>query len=204
VGNLTINDLTSALSDVKQELAKVQLDLLKCQSDQQSAQHLALHDALTSLPNGLFFQQKLDQVLTSVKANASSLAVFFVDLDNFKLINDRHGHAMGDEVLRIVGARLKNTLREDDFVCRAGGDEFTCIIRDFSDRDQVVGVASKMHDVVASPLKIGDVTLNVLPSIGVAIWPEHGFTGEALLKHADVAMYQAKRYQLGHAIFENL
>jgi diguanylate cyclase (GGDEF)-like protein len=137
----------------------------------------------------------------AASSTGQALAVLFLDLDGFKSINDTHGHFIGDEVLSVVAARLDKAVRADDVVCRFGGDEFAFFMQNLPQRKQLSAVACKLFDTVSAPLKVGQLTLTVLPSIGVASYPHDGLCADALLKHADTAMYQAKRSQTGYAFF---
>jgi diguanylate cyclase (GGDEF)-like protein len=128
--------------------------------------------------------------------------VLYLDLDDFKPVNDHHGHEAGDQVLRIVAHRLRHAVRADDLVCRLGGDEFACMLQDPLDRAQLSQMACKLFDAVSAPLKLCGVTLSVRPSIGIALCPDDADTTAALLERADAAMYLAKRRQLGYAFFD--
>jgi diguanylate cyclase (GGDEF)-like protein len=190
------------LRDAQAKLAKARAELAGTQAGERRARHLAQHDQLTTLPNRGFFRQRLDEALAPRDAEPSGLAVMFVDLDGFKPINDRHGHATGDELLRIVAARLARSIRAEDMACRMGGDEFACLLRDVMTRERLSHLACKLFDAVSAPLKIGDLELTVRPSIGIAICPADGDNADALITRADRAMYRAKRRQLGYAFFE--
>jgi diguanylate cyclase (GGDEF)-like protein len=128
--------------------------------------------------------------------------VLYLDLDGFKPINDLHGHDAGDELLRIVAARLARSIRAEDMVCRLGGDEFACLLSDPLNRERLGHLACKLFDAVSAPLQLGPLKLTVRPSIGIAVCPTDGATTDALLKCADAAMYRAKRHQSGYAFFD--
>lgn len=193
-----------ALLMIQSALARSQQDLAQAQAATQQASHRALHDGLTTLPNRDNFRQRLDQALTQpgLAAPVPTLAVLYLDLDGLKQINDGHGHATGDELLRIVAARLARSVRAQDMVCRLGGDEFACLLGNVFNRDQLSHLACKLFDAVSAPLKIGELELTVRPSIGIAVCPTDGNDSDALLRHADSAMYRAKRQQLGYAFFD--
>ena len=127
--------------------------------------------------------------------------MLYIDLDGLKPINDRHGHDTGDEMLKIVAARLRAALREHDVVSRLGGDEFACLLTDLLNREQLAHLACKLFDTVSAPMQIGECGLVVRASIGIVTCPADGSTGAALLRHADTAMYCAKREQTGYAFF---
>ena len=128
--------------------------------------------------------------------------MLYLDLDGFKPINDIYGHATGDELLKIVAARLNQAVRSEDMVSRLGGDEFACLLSDLPSREQLSHMACKLFDAVSAPVKIGQLTLTVRPSIGMAMCHDDGATAEELIKNADVAMYRAKRQQSGYAFFD--
>jgi diguanylate cyclase len=184
-------------------LALAHAALVGTQAGEQRARHMALHDGLTSLPNRSFFRERLGAALAGPARHRPTLAVLYLDLDGFKPINDAHGHDVGDELLRVVALRLARAVRADDMVSRLGGDEFACLIGDVMNRGQLQHLACKLFDAISAPLKIGTLTFTVRPSIGIAICTEHGSTTDTLLKHADAAMYWAKRQQTGYAFFES-
>ena len=189
------------LVDVQAVLARSRVELAATRYGERRARHLALHDSLTGLPNRRCFGERLDRALAQIEPAHPGLAVFYVDLDGLKAINDRHGHDTGDELLKIVAARLRAALRAQDAVCRLGGDEFACLLTDLLNREQLTHLACKLFDTVSAPMQIGESGLIVRPSIGIVTCPADGNTGAALLKHADTAMYCAKREQTGYAFF---
>lgn len=188
--------------DAHTHLAQLRAELAGSRASELQARHQALHDSLTALPNRHFFCQRLAETLEAARVKRTALAVFFVDLDGFKAINDTHGHAAGDELLSIMAARLVRAIRADDMVGRIGGDEFACMLMDIHDRQQLSRLACKVYDCVSAPVKLGGLIISVHPSIGVAVFPECGQTSDALLQSADLAMYQAKRELTGYAFFE--
>ncbi len=185
--------------DAQAALAQARADLTGTQAAEQHARNLALHDGLTSLPNRRHFFEQLDVALARGQARRDALAVLYIDLDGFKAINDAHGHDAGDELLRIVAARLARAVRDEDMVSRLGGDEFACLLADVPGRQQLCHLAGKLFDAVSAPVTIGALRLTVRPSIGIAICPTDGTTAEALLKSADGAMYRAKQDRSGYA-----
>jgi diguanylate cyclase len=188
--------------DAQTTLAQTRAELLGTQAGERKARHLALHDGLTSLPNGRFFRERLDGLLSAPGPRRGALAVLYLDLDGFKTINDVHGHEAGDALLKIVAARLSRAVRAEDMVSRLGGDEFACLLEGRPSRMQLDRLAKKLFLAVSSPLQIDKLRLSVRPSIGIATCPSDGDTAEALLKHADAAMYRAKRRRSGHAFFD--
>jgi diguanylate cyclase (GGDEF)-like protein len=198
------NRLERELVDVQSALAQSRAELSDTRHGERRARHLALHDSLTGLPNRRCFGERLDRALARVQAANPGLAVMYVDLDGLKAINDQHGHDTGDELLKIVAARLRAALRAQDMVSRLGGDEFACLLADLVNREQLAHLACKLFDTVSAPMRIGELGLVVHPSIGIVTAPADANTGTALLKHADTAMYCAKRQQTGYAFFSDL
>jgi diguanylate cyclase (GGDEF)-like protein len=189
--------LEGELSDARALLARTQLDFEDSRAGELHARHLALHDELTALPNRRHCRERLDEALALAAARRTTAALLYLDLDGFKTINDHHGHEIGDEVLRIVAARLSRAVRAGDIVCRLGGDEFVCLPSGPMGGPQLAHLASKLFEAVSTPLMINHLALEVRPSIGVAIYPTHAADTEALLKAADTAMYRAKQGRLG-------
>jgi diguanylate cyclase (GGDEF)-like protein/PAS domain S-box-containing protein len=157
-----------------------------------SLEHLATHDPLTGLPNRLFLRDRLPELLQRAAASGSGLALLFLDLDQFKSINDTRGHAAGDELLRETARRLRASIAASDIVVRMGGDEFVLLVGDPGDHQNVAGVAQRVLEAMRQPLKIEDHAFAMSVSIGVSVYPEHGVDVETLLKHADIALYEAK------------
>ncbi len=171
-------------------------------SDRRRAEQIefqAYHDALTGLPNRILFRKRLDAAIEDFPARARVVAVMFLDLDGFKLINDSLGHSVGDELLQAVARRLKGAVRDDDLVARLGGDEFTLLLNLREATDNEI-VAQKILAAVNQPYILDGHEVFISTSIGVAIHPNHGEDAEALLKNADMAMYLAK--ELGKNNFQ--
>jgi len=152
----------------------------------------AYHDILTGLPNRALFKDRLELALAQAGRNKTELALGFFDLDRFKLINDTHGHIKGDELLQEVAVRLKQRLRQTDTLARMGGDEFTVIIPDLRNRHDATKLIDKFMDCLREPFLIDGQEVRVSASIGVAVFPGDGKNISDLLRHADIAMYQAK------------
>ncbi len=192
-----------ALSDSLLALAEVRAELARVQASEKAARHLAVHDGLTSLPNGAGFRVRLAHVLGEAGSKGQAFAVLYIDLDGFKAVNDLHGHGTGDELLRIVAARLSAAVRAEDMVSRMGGDEFACLLWGAPPgRAALTRLAEHLFEAVSAPFQIGSLSLAVRPSIGIAMWPNDGLTAERLLANADAAMYSAKRQRSGHAFFD--
>lgn len=155
------------------------------------AQHHASHDMLTGLANRGLFQDFIDQELALCKRNGTCLSVLYIDLNDFKKINDEHGHATGDKLLLAVAERSKETLRKSDLAARLGGDEFAVVLVN-TQEEEAEHVAAKLFDCLAAAYDIDDLVIYTSASIGVAGFPDSGTTSKALLHSADIAMYRAK------------
>jgi diguanylate cyclase (GGDEF)-like protein len=155
-------------------------------------ERLAFYDALTGVANRLLFMDRAAIAVAQAKRANTNLAVVFLDLDRFKLINDSYGHGIGDMVLKGVASRLRETLREGDTVARIGGDEFTVLMPGVRHPDDVAQIAGKLLDVFRLPLHLSGRDIMVTASIGIAMFPGDGTDAETLLKSADTAMYRAK------------
>jgi diguanylate cyclase (GGDEF)-like protein/PAS domain S-box-containing protein len=153
----------------------------------------AFHDPLTRLANRALFQDRLRHALSRLARTSSHLAVLFLDLDNFKSVNDRLGHEEGDELLRRVATTLTDLLRPSDTAARLGGDEFAILVEDLSSPEAVTNLAQRILDSLRRPVRLHTKTVSAACSVGVA-FDEEGITGEQLLRNADLAMYQAKRH----------
>lgn len=152
----------------------------------------AYHDLLTRLPNRSLFKDRLSMALTQAARNNQRLAVMFIDLDRFKVINDSLGHTMGDRLLQAVSQRLLGCIRRGDTLSRFGGDEFTLLLPDSQSPLAASQVAEKILESIKAPFKLGEHDIYVGASIGIAIYPEGGTTMDALIKNADIAMYRVK------------
>ena len=187
----------------QEELARTHTELLSARRLAEKALRDSLNDNLTELPNRTYFLSRLEKALPRAEPEdpAAALSVMFIDLDGFKPVNDRYGHLVGDALLKIIGTRLARAVRVEDTMSRMGGDEFACLVP-ASGRDEMAQLASKLHTTVSHPVTIGDLTLSVKPSIGIASCPDSGTTVVSLLRAADTAMYRAKRQRLGFAFDE--
>lgn len=164
--------------------------------------HLAHHDELTGLPNRTAFIERANVLLQLARTSGHGLALLFIDLDHFKRVNDSLGHPVGDVLLQTVAERIIATLREADLVARFGGDEFVMLLSGPTGTAAVSEVAGKLLAAIGAPLMMEGASISVTPSIGVALFPDHGDTAAELIKHADTAMYQAKmRGRAGYEFF---
>lgn len=158
----------------------------------QAMEHQATHDALTELPNRHLLQDRLEHAIAHAQRFGQGIAVLFIDLDNFKRVNDGLGHTAGDALLKAVAARLGTSRREEDTVARLGGDEFIVVLENLRDEDLVASVARKILKALEAPFSIDGHEVSVRASIGVSVFPKDGADVETLLKNADTAMYRAK------------
>jgi len=191
--------VNQALEDEVSERHLLEHQLATIREQQEEALQVALHDALTGLPNRVLFNDRLEHGLVQATRHGWTLAVMFMDLDNFKTINDSYGHDVGDAVLRIVAERLKENTRGDDTVSRHGGDEFLYLLTDMKNEQDATIIAEKIIKAIQVPCQVSIGELIINPSIGISIFPRDGTTAEVLTKNADTAMYQAKRSKSGYA-----
>jgi diguanylate cyclase (GGDEF)-like protein len=153
---------------------------------------LANHDALTGLPSLRLCKDRLDQSLADARRNRQTSAVMFLDLDEFKTINDEHGHEFGDLVLKATADRIKEEIRETDTVARIGGDEFVIILSSLPENSIAERIATNVIRQIAQPVEIKNIEVTVSASIGISLYPENGITAEELIRSADKAMYRVK------------
>jgi len=167
-------------------------DITQRKATEKQLEYQAYYDALTGLPNRLLFRDRVVNAMAQAKRHRRGIAVVYLDLDHFKLVNDGLGHSVGDGLLSEVAARLQGSIRASDTISRLGGDEFTILLNDTSSTEAVFGVARKILQSVARPFAVGGHELFVTASIGISLFPGDGEDVETLLKAADSAMYRAK------------
>jgi diguanylate cyclase (GGDEF)-like protein len=180
------------------------LAMLKAQADAETTA-LALQeatrsselDAMTELPNRVRLLDRFAQAMATAKRHGGRLALLFLDLNNFKKINDTLGHAFGDELLKLVARRLAGSVREADTVCRHGGDEFVILLTEVTQASDAILIADKVMAALGAPSRVGDHVIRLTASIGVSIYPDDGEDAATLIDRADAAMYRAKRRGLG-------
>jgi diguanylate cyclase (GGDEF)-like protein len=158
----------------------------------ETEKHVAMHDTVTGLPSRLLFMETLEHAVVQAQRHGRPLAVMFIDLDRFKLVNDTLGHEAGDTLLKEVARRLKLRLRKGDTVARLGGDEFVMLLEDITSTRDTLLVAQKLISDIAAPYSVAGEQVTVTASIGVSRYPEDGADSATLLRHADAAMYRAK------------
>jgi diguanylate cyclase len=183
-------------------LAHTEAVLSAAKRDVHKAQLRALHDFLTGLPNRQLFDDRLAHAISLAKRHDWTLAVMFLDLDQFKSINDAHGHTIGDFILKTIAERLLQYARHEDTVCRNGGDEFLYLVMNPQGRENIGNIADSMFRTIAQPVAVADLDFVIKPSIGIAVYPDHGSSGEQLIANADTAMYHAKRCSRGIIYFD--
>lgn len=205
-----VDDASAELSQVNRALKEevterhvLEAQLVTAIKQGDEARHTSLHDPLTGLPNRALFNDRLEHGLAAANRNGLDFAVMFLDLDDFKMINDTYGHDVGDLVLQMIAGRLKKTTRDDDTVCRHGGDEFLYLLMNTESEHDIAIVAEKIIKAVQMPcdIRLRDVSisLSISPSIGISIFPKDGTTSDALLDVADKAMYRAKQNKYGYS-----
>lgn len=182
----------------EQEKLRLQLKLEK-----EKAEEMATHDYLTKLPNRSTLREKIENSLIIAKQNKTNVAVCMIDLDGFKVINDTYGHLVGDAVLKEIAVRTKLSLRNFDTLSRFGGDEFVCLLTNFSGEAHCKSIVERILEVNQKIIKIGDVEIHPSFSVGVSFFPDNGLTYEQLMKNADLALYEAKNHGKNRYCFYN-
>jgi len=167
-------------------------DISRRKATEEQLHHMAHHDALTGLPNRTLFMDRLRQSLSKDKRDQARLAVMFLDLDQFKPVNDLYGHNTGDLLLQQVAQRLRDCMRESDTVARIGGDEFCVVLPSIEAAQEALLVAERILHTLRQPFRPNEITVHIAGSLGIAIYPDHGENADTLLRNADIAMYWAK------------
>jgi diguanylate cyclase (GGDEF)-like protein len=185
-------------------MLEVRLLYKKLENYNKVLEQRTLHDIATGLPNRNLFNDRLTHAIALAKRHTWTLAVMFLDLDRFKCINDAHGHAVGDEVLKGVAKRLLKRARDEDTVCRNGGDEFLYLMLDPRGSENIERFAGALLKTIAQPIDLGDLQPVINASIGIAIYPGDGTGEEQLIRNADTAMYRAKKTGVGCVFFNAL
>lgn len=179
--------------ELRRRVSELEVEVQRRRVAEAQILQVAMRDPLTRLPNRTALHDRLEQLVRMANRHGDTLAFLFIDLDRFKLINDTLGHDVGDAALVEVAERLTRTLRDSDTVARLGGDEFAVLLPEVGDADEAVQMAGKLITALNEPTALHGHRLHLSASIGVALYPGHGDTGEQLMRHADQAMYQAKQ-----------
>jgi diguanylate cyclase (GGDEF)-like protein/PAS domain S-box-containing protein len=164
----------------------------RAQEHQLSLQHLATHDALTGLPNRTFLNEELPRLIDEAARRGDSLSILYIDCDNFKNINDSRGHSIGDDYLRNVARRLRDSIASPDLVVRMGGDEFLVVTRHYGLEPDSAAIAERVAAALKKPVRLGEATYSATTSIGMSVYPRDATTMSELLRSADIALYEAK------------
>jgi diguanylate cyclase (GGDEF)-like protein len=192
------SELEKRVAERTMELATMnralQTEIAEREKTQAEIKFMAYYDYLTGLPNRSHVMNILNQAIMRNQSDDVRLAVMFIDIDNFKIVNDTMGHDEGDEVLKVIARRLHDSIRETHTIARLGGDEFIVIIQDFESADTIQVVAEEILHSLSKPIKLKELEHYMTASIGIAFYPEHGETADELIKNADIAMYEAKNH----------
>ena len=164
----------------------------RAQEHQLSLQHLATHDALTGLPNRTYLNEELPRLIDEAARRGDSLSILYIDCDNFKNINDSRGHSIGDDYLRSVARRLRDSIASPDLVVRMGGDEFLVVTRHYGLEPDSAAIAERVAAALKKPVRLGEATYSATTSIGMSVYPRDATTMSELLRSADIALYEAK------------
>jgi diguanylate cyclase (GGDEF)-like protein/PAS domain S-box-containing protein len=167
-------------------------DISERKASEERIRHLSEHDFLTGLPNRVLLLDRLQQAIAAARRNRDKLAVLFLDLDRFKIINDSLGHHIGDKLLQSVAERLKKCVRGNDTVSRQGGDEFVVMLTEIGGSEQVAHIAANILHAIGMPYHIEEHTLTITTCVGISMYPDDGQDMDTLVRHADIAMYHAK------------
>jgi diguanylate cyclase (GGDEF)-like protein len=166
--------------------------LIQLQAAHDEIEHLAVYDQLTGLPNRYLFTRRMEEIMEITSRNGSFFALFFIDLDNFKQLNDTFGHRVGDSALRLVSKRMQENVRKSDIIARVGGDEFIGVFYTMKRREDIRIIAEKLMTSIERPLKFGNAEVVLRASIGISIYPDHGTDVSQLIEKADQALYKVK------------
>jgi len=199
---------SSRTAQVQEANEQLVLGILRAQSDAETAareltevSRSAAHDALTELPNRVLLLDRFAYGIANASRRGTRMALLFLDLDNFKQINDTLGHAVGDQVLKLAARRLASSVREADTVSRHGGDEFLILLSEVTKASDAFLIANKVIAALSAPSHVDDHVLCLTASIGISIYPDDGDDAATLINRADAAMYRAKRRGVGSFAF---
>lgn len=185
--------------DVKQIVVR---DVTEEKDYEEKLKYFAYHDPVTGLYNRHYFTKKIKTMVEEAKKNNSMFGVMFIDMDDFKKVNDSFGHEMGDRLLIQFADRLKKNVREEDIVCRLGGDEFLILIKNIRGKQTLEEIATRLQKAFQVPYQLGDESVVVISSIGISMFPLDGLDDKTLISRADQALYQAKKHRKGFQFYE--
>jgi diguanylate cyclase (GGDEF)-like protein len=195
--------VNQALEAELREREMLENQLVAVREQEEAARHAAFHDPLTGLPNRVLFNDRLEHGIAQARRHGWTMAVMFVDLNDFKSINESYGHDVGDKVLEIISQRLRESTRADDTVSRHGGDEFLYLLMEIRDESDITMIVKKLIRTIEQPCDVNIRDLIISPivtaSVGISIFPKNAETADELIKSADKAMFRAKRGRLGYA-----
>ena len=198
-----LSEVNLALKQEVRERHVLEFRLAAVTERAETSRNAAFHDQLTGLPNRALFNDRLDHGLAQARRHDRSLAVMFIDLDDFKKVNDTHGHDAGDAALKTIATRLLASARDDDTVSRLGGDEFLVLLTEVENSQDLTAIAQKIIESIQMPCEVTVDGVKAQPrigaSVGIAVFPQDGTTAQELLRSADKAMYQAKAARTGYA-----
>jgi diguanylate cyclase (GGDEF)-like protein/PAS domain S-box-containing protein len=186
-------ELLKANEELSNRTRKLEAAHVRITESEKRVRHLALHDALTGLPNRTLLHDRVSHAIARCQREKKLLALLFIDLDNFKHINDSLGHGVGDDVLREAGKRLQHCVRRSDTVARLGGDEFVVAVPALEDGTKVIVIAQSVIAALQAPFHLNGHEMHIGASVGISLFPDHATTSDALMAAADHAMYQAKQ-----------
>ncbi len=188
---LSISVIRNKSGQVKNYVA-VFHDISEMKTKEKQIEYMAYHDPLTGLSNRTLFKDRLEHAINRARREAKMVQLIFIDLDNFKNVNDTAGHAHGDELLKEAGKRLLIVSRASDTVARLGGDEFVIMVTDVDNMMEIIGMVKRIQDSFSAPFNIDGKSFHITCSIGISVFPEDGDDADTLVRHADLAMYHAK------------
>lgn len=180
------------VASVREPYRRLEVAIAERQAAENRVEYLAYHDALTGLPNRMLLQDRLEQAMVWAGRSGTKVALLFLDLDNFKAINDSLGHAASDDLLKTLAANLKASLRNTDTISRQSGDEFVMVLSGLDNREECTLPLAQIMEGIQAPIHLGDTEIALSASIGIALYPDDGQTFDALLQKAETAMYTAK------------
>ncbi len=202
----SVEYVVSSIKENKQLIGEVVTfrDITKRKQLEKEVSHLAYYDHLTDLPNRILLEDYLKQQTEKAKISGRKVAVLYLDLDRFKIVNDSFGHSYGDMLLKNVANRLRRSIPKEAFVSRQGGDEFTIVLPDYDNNQEILNLVDKLVTSFTEPFSLKGNEVYVKTSIGISVYPEHGSTAEVLIKNADAAMYKSKEKSgTYHHFFKN-